>query len=502
MSPSRNQALVIGAGIAGLAAAIRLALKGYQVRVFETREEPGGKLHAFRLGAYRFDAGPSLFTMPEQVLALFRLAGVDPDAYFRYRRLDDACTYYWPDGVRFRAWSDPERFAREAAGQFGVPQKAIQDYLRHAARLLDTSGAIFLGKPLEQLRTWTDPSVLRALFALRSADLLLPLDQLNRRRLKEPHLVQLFNRFATYNGSDPFRTPGLMAMIAALEHGQGVYYPEGGMVSITRGLYRLALDLGVAFHFGERVLEITREGRRVSGIRTAAGTLPARLVVSNMDIWYTYRLLLPGLKAPERILGQERSSSALVFYWGMDVEYKELGLHNIFFSSDYRGEFRKIFREGRLSDDPTLYVNISSKEAPEDAPPGGENWFVMINAPRHQGQDWAAWRDHLRGLVTAKLERILGRPVAAHIREEQVWDPPGIEVDTLSFQGALYGNSSNNRFAAFLRHPNRNSRLEGLFHVGGTVHPGGGIPLCLLSAGIAMDQVPPIAGSSPINSPV
>ncbi len=179
----------------------------------------------------------------------------------------------------------------------------------------------------------------------------------------------------------------------------------------------------------------------------------------------------------------------MVFYWGMNSEFPELGLHNILFSGDYPGEFRDIFKEGRLSGDPTVYVNISSKEERGDAPAGCENWFVMVNAPRHQDQDWEAQRRDTRKAIINKLNKQLGRDISSAIIEERIWDPPGIEADTWSYQGALYGNSSNNSFAAFLRHPNKNGRIQNLLHVGGTVHPGGGIPLCLLSAKIATAEL-------------
>ncbi len=354
---------------------------------------------------------------------------------------------------------------------------------------MDTSGSIFLEKPLGKASTWLDPSVVSSLLALKTSDLLFTMDRLHRARLGEPHLVQLFNRFATYNGSDPYRTPGMMTMIAALEHGQGVFLPDGGMVSITRALHRLGGELGVRYHFDAPVERILVRSDRVTGIRVAGEDVPADVVVSNMDIWYTYRRLLEGQPAPEHTLRQERSSSAMVFYWGMREGFPELGLHNIFFSADYPGEFRALFRGERPGPDPTVYVNIGSKHEPSDAPPGGENWFVMVNVPRHQGQDWESIRGEMREAVLAKVSRSLGRDIGPLIGAERHWDPPGIEADTLSYQGALYGNSSNNMFAAFLRHPNAHPRLGGLLHVGGTVHPGGGIPLCLLSARIAVDQL-------------
>lgn len=488
-STSAPSAVIIGAGIAGLAAAVRLACKGYRVDVFEARSKPGGKLFQFSLEDYRFDAGPSLCTMPELITELFELAGRSPEDYILFRKVEHACTYFWEDGTVFKASTDPLRFAQDAADLFGVEQQAVWRHLAYSKRLLDTTGRFFLEKPIHQLRTWVDHRVIQYLMALRPAYLIRTMDGLHRRRMKHPKLVQLFNRFATYNGSDPYRSPALLSMIAAVEHGKGVYFPEGGMAAIPMAVFRLAEEMGVRFHFDTVVTKIiVREGR-VCGVQTAHGDTPADVVISNMDIWYTYRKLMPDQPAPERILRQERSSSAIVFYWGMSRKYEQLGLHNIFFSEDYRGEFRHLFETCDLGDDPTIYVNISNKCTPADAPPGGENWFVMVNAPRHEGQDWDALTCRLRGHVIQKLESILGEAVGKHIAVEKVWDPQGIDRDTLSYQGSLYGNSSNNAFAAFLRHANSNGHIEGLYHVGGTVHPGGGIPLCLISARIATEQL-------------
>lgn len=484
-----GKAVVIGAGIAGLAASIRLAIKGYQVDVFEASADVGGKMTSFLLGGFRFDKGPSLFTMPEQVTALFDLAGVRVSDYFQFEQVEDACTYYWPDGERFRAPSSPTIFAREAAQIFKVDENDLLDYLAHSRKLLESTGDIFLKKSLKSSQTWLDPSVLTALFTLRAADLFYPMHRLNQVRIKEPHLVQLFDRFATYNGSDPYRTPGLMTMIAALEHGQGIFFPKGGMLSIPKSMERLARDLGVSFHCNTYVDRIQYSGDKVTGIKIGKQNIQADLVFSDMDIWYTYRRLLPELKAPERILNQERSSSAMVFYWGINRKFPELGLHNIFFSADYRKEFEMLFNQEEISNDPTVYVHISSKVEKDDAPTGKENWFVMVNTPRHTGQDWKLISQKVKDAVIRKLSHLLNTDLGQCIEEEAIWDPSGIEQDTLSYQGALYGNSSNTRFAAFLRHGNQNPNLDGLFHVGGTVHPGGGIPLCLLSARIATELI-------------
>jgi phytoene dehydrogenase-like protein len=207
-------------------------------------------------------------------------------------------------------------------------------------------------------------------------------------------------------------------------------------------------------------------------------------VVSNMDIYPTYKHLLPDQPHPERTLAQERSTSAMIFYWGIRAEFPELDLHNIFFSKDYQAEFEAHSR-GEVCSDPTVYINITTKYDPQDAPPGCETWFVMVNVPANStGQDWDALTQRIRRQVLDKLSHNLGRPIEPLIACEATLDPRTIQSKTASWQGALYGTASNNMFSAFLRHPNFSSKIKSLYFVGGSVHPGGGIPLCLLSAKI------------------
>ncbi len=179
-----------------------------------------------------------------------------------------------------------------------------------------------------------------------------------------------------------------------------------------------------------------------------------------------------------------------IFYWGIKREFAGLDLHNIFFSKNYKAEFEHIFQQKTISPDPTVYVNITSKFSPEDAPEASENWFVMVNVPHNSGQEWPDLVTTTREVVIQKISKALNTDLHAYITCEQVWDPVGIEADTSSFAGALYGSSSNNRLAAFLRHPNFTSKVKGLYFCGGSVHPGGGIPLCLLSAKIVSDLIP------------
>jgi phytoene dehydrogenase-like protein len=275
------------------------------------------------------------------------------------------------------------------------------------------------------------------------------------------------------------------------------------MFDISQSIYELGKRLGVTFHFNQRVEEIVREDGRVTGVNVAGDFHPADTVVCNMDVWLAYDKLLPGAKKPKRTLSQQKSTSAVIFYWGVKQAFPELGVHNIFFSEDYREEFAKL-EAGELGDDVTVYVNVSSKVVSQDAPQGCENWFVMVNAPAAKGQDWDAIIPRLRERVIALLEKHFPAPAAPPKREnnrqkstfseeliveERIITPPEIERLTGSHQGALYGTSSNNTMAAFLRHPNFSHRIGGLYFLGGSVHPGGGVPLCLLSARITADLI-------------
>jgi phytoene desaturase len=282
----------------------------------------------------------------------------------------------------------------------------------------------------------------------------------------------------------------MLSLIPHLELNQGTYYPQGGMISISNALYKLALKKGVHFYFSKPVERIILNDNKAAGVVVEGKNVFANIVVSNMDVYFTYqRLLLDHSKATE-VLKQERSSSALIFYWGINHSFPELELHNIFFTKDYKSEFESLFKTKKVYADPTIYVNITSKIEPGlQAPIGKENWFVMVNAPANRGQDWLQFRAQYRAAIIEKLNKILGIDLESMIQVEEVLDPVIIESKTDSYMGSLYGTSSNSKMAAFLRHPNFSKKIKNLYFVGGSVHPGGGIPLCLKSAAIMSKMV-------------
>jgi len=488
---STQKAIIIGAGIAGIATAIRLAVKGYDVEVFEANNYPGGKLTSIEKGGYRFDAGPSLFTMPQYVDELFTLAGKNPRDYFNYQKLDVVCQYFYEDGTKITAYADEQKLAEEITAKTGEPAEAMQKFAANSKRIYQVTNHVFLERSLHRLKTYLRFDTLKSILRLLQIDAMRTMHKANQGFFKDSRMVQYFNRYATYNGSNPYQAPATLNVIPHLEQHYGAWFPEGGMQAITDSLVALAESVGVKFHYNSPVEEIVIEDKKTKGIKIKDALMPADMVVSNMDVWFTYQKLLskyPELK-PHKILQQERSSSALIFYWGIKKQFKQLDLHNIFFSADYEAEFKHIWQEKDISDDPTIYLNISSKYKPDDAPPAHENWFVMINVPNNTGQDWDKLIDQARDNIRKKLFRILGEDVKQLITSESILDPRSIESKTSSYQGSLYGNSSNTQFAAFLRHANRSSKIQNLYFCGGSVHPGGGIPLALLSAKIVGEWV-------------
>ena len=484
-----KEALVIGAGIAGIASAIRLVNKGYTVSVFEANPYPGGKLTTLQLGSYRFDAGPSLFTLPVLVDELFELSGKNPKDYFSYRQLEMLCHYFYEDGTILHAHANQEKLLKEVANKLEINPEPLKKYLQHSNYLFENTRHSFLEKSLHQFKTYLSPDILKTIASIRNLNLFESMHSVNERKLNHPKLIQLFDRFATYNGSNPYKAPGVLNSIPHLEFGIGSYFPVKGMHAITEACMKLAEELGVKFHFNERVESMQLKNKKVSGIKTRKGSYPADVIISNCDVKQSYKQLIPEQKAPKKTMEQEPSSSALIFYWGIGRTFPELDVHNILFSADYRQEFESIFEQQTVSDDPTVYIHISSKVVSDDAPEGKENWFVMINVPADHGQDWDTLRLQVRKACIKKINRILKTEIEPLIEEEDYLDPVRIYERTNSFAGALYGASSNDRMAAFFRHPNF-SKIKGLYFAGGSVHPGGGIPLCLLSAKITADLIP------------
>ena len=376
-----KKAVIVGSGVAGLATAIRLAVQGFAVSVYEKNDYPGGKLSAFTKEGYHFDAGPSLFTQPQNIEELFELANEPIEKHFSYGRLDIACKYFFENGKIVNAYSNAAMFAKELEEQLQEPQENVIKYLAKSEKLYNSLATIFLNFSLHKRNTWFHPRIIKSLRAVRFSYLFQSLSNYNK-RFAAKETQQMFNRFATYNGSNPYKAPAMLSLIPHLEQTEGAFYPKGGMINITNSLYNLALQKGVQFYFNAAVEKIICPDNIASGVVVNGENVKADVVISNSDVYFTHKHLLSNERKARKILKQERSSSALAFYWGINKIFPQLELHNILFTNDYAAEFTNIFKYKKLYDDPTIYINITSKQEAALAPANCENWFVMINVPR------------------------------------------------------------------------------------------------------------------------
>ena len=483
---------IVGAGLGGLSAGARLAASGHDVEIFDSQSFPGGKAGSQSEKGYRFDTGPSIVTMPEVFEQLFTEVGERLEEYIELEPLDEICRYEFSDKSRLSSYSDRNKFANEIGRTLNDTAESVANFLDHAARIYQITADLFLWNSLHEIGTYLKPRVVARLFSLRQIAAFRTMDASIRTYFCDPRSVQLFDRYATYNGSNPYDAPGTLNIIPHVEYGLGALAAVKGIHSIAEGVARLAIAKGARIELSTRVESIEYDStRRITGLVVKGERRAYDIVISNSDVIPTYLKLLrddeaPILKRYERL---EPSSSGVVFLFGVRREHSELGLHNIFFSNDYQKEFSEIFEERIVPTDPTIYLNITSKVNREDAPRGCENWFVLVNAPYDSGQDWDAQVASTRVRVLERLSKFLESDIEQHIETEAVMTPIDIEGRTGSRYGSLYGISSNTRLAAFLRHPNRSRRYRGLYFCGGSAHPGGGMPLVILSGKIVSDII-------------
>lgn len=480
--------VIIGSGVAGLASAVRLGAASHKVTVVEANDYVGGKLTAKMIGRYRFDLGPSVFTLPHLIEDLTKISKQN-DIKFEYLTLDKICNYFYEDGTRLYAYVDKEKFANEVSEKLGETKESVFEQLKYSATAYELTRELFMEQSLHKLSNFLNLKTAKAILNIGKLKMNKTMNEVNSARFKNPKTVQLFNRFATYNGSNPYQAPAIINIIAHLEHNIGAFAPKGGMHDITMHLYNLSKRLGVEYKMNTRVTQIITENDKAIGVRTSNGDIKADMIVSDSDIKHVYTKLLDKKYYPTKLLEQEKSLSALIFYWGIKKEFKELGLHNILFSANGEEEFRTVFGGKKPYHDPTTYINITSKVTPTDAPEGCENWFVMANVPHNTSGDPIQYVQEMRKNMIAKINRVLKTDIEQYIEIEEHLDPYLIEQRTSSAGGSLYGNSSNNKYAAFLRHANESSRIKNMYFVGGSVHPGGGIPLGLLSAKIVSEMI-------------
>ncbi len=486
-----NEIIIIGAGIGGLSAACRLAKEGFSVTILEKNKTIGGKVNFVEADGYKFDTGASLLTMRHVLEDLFEFLGRDIKNYLDIVPLEPICRYFWSDGTIFDASTDLQKTENEIAKLEPNDVENFHKYLTDAKQKYEIAEKTFLSHSLNDLPKFLRPKYLKDLLAISS---LKTLDKHNKNYFQSAKLRQLFNRFATYNGSSPYQTPATFALIPYVEFGLGAWYVKGGMYEIPRSLEKLAKELGVTIYTESEVEKIEIEDGKAVGVCVGGEVFSCDFVVANSDAIETYRTLIDKKArksfSDKKLNKIEPSCSGFVLLLGTKKQFPNLAHHNIFFSDDYKAEFDAIFKQKRPAMNPTIYVCAASKTDETQSPKNCENLFILVNAPyTSSATNWQNEAKSYRDLIIEKLERFGLEDLENSIEFEQIITPEDFEKKYAANRGSIYGVSSNGIFSAFLRPPNKSKDIENLYFVGGATHPGGGIPLVLLSGKMASDLI-------------
>jgi phytoene desaturase len=481
---------IVGAGLGGLAAAIRLAKAGFKVTVFEKNAQAGGKMSEYQQGKYRFDTGPSLLTMSFVVDELFHYAGFKREDFLDFVPIEPICRYFFPDGSIFDAYDKSEKMIESLKKFAPAETNHFLNYMKYCEELYNIAGEVFLYTPIRELRKIFKPENFPLFLKLHRLDAWRTVYESLKTFFRDERLIQLFARYTTYNGSDPYRAPATLNIIPYVEYNLGAYYIKGGMYRLVDALLTLCEKVGVQIKTTATVRKIWHEDAHIKGLFLHNERVESDFVLCNSDVVTTFETLIDGFDDRKRKLKKlEPSLSGMVFLWNVNKSFSQLAHHNIFFSENYQREFLQMFRDRAPAEDPTVYVAITSRTDRSHAPEGCENWFVLVNMPYLDSrQKWPEFIKWVRQQVLGKLQ-YHGHNVKPHIVDESIFTPETFAQFYGANRGSIYGLSSNSRFSTFLRPPNRDRDIKGLYFAGGSTHPGGGIPLVLLSGKLAAELI-------------
>lgn len=499
----QRTAIVIGGGLAGLAAATELAGRGVQVTLVERNQHLGGKMNVLTEKGFTFDMGPTILTMPNVVRGIIQRTGRNVSDYLDLVRLDPQWRCMYEDGTVIDLLEKPEEMAAAMDRQFpgagaGAGWKSFVEYSRRMFRL---SGKVFffkdLGGVMDLMRKppTSEPGLLKDVFAMRMHS---TVGGTIDKHIHEPHLKQLAEHFLQYVGSSPFLSPAILTLIAAAQVDDGCWYAMGGTRMVARSMERILREERAEIITGTGVRRLLTDGKRVTGVELEDGrTITADVVVSNCDVQRTYRDLdgsQEGIAEQRRIGGDYTPAcSGVVLYLGLDRQYDHLLHHDFLFSRDSHEEFDDIYRQGIPARDPTVYLCVPSRTDPTQAPAGGEALYALIHTPYlRPGQRWegpGGMMEAYRGTVIEKLKRFGMPDLEQHIVVERHLTPQGIERWYNAEGGAIYGLASHGKLKGGFKPRNRSRLYRNLYLAGGSANPGPGVPMVLMSGVTAADAV-------------
>ncbi|MFD2613110.1 phytoene desaturase family protein [Paenibacillus gansuensis] len=489
---AKKRVIVIGGGLAGLSAAMRLTADGHQVTVLEQGERAGGKLNIRSGQGFTFDTGPSILTMPWVLEQLFTSCGRKLENYLTLQRVEPQWRTFFEDGVNIDVSADLPTMLNEIRNVSQKDAARFMDYLQYCAKMYELCMSSFYKESLTGL---ADLRAMHSLKELLAMDPLRSMDQVTGKYIKDPHLRQMFNFFIMYVGSSPYGAPAVLSQLIHVQLGLGIFYVKGGMRKIAEAMLKVLAEMGTEVRTHAKVTEIQTAGTKAAGVKLESGeTLQADLIVSNLEAIPAYRTLVKNHgqaeKAAEKLKKYAPTVSGLVLLLGVNKSYEKLLHHNFFFSQDPEREFSDMFEKGIPTEDPTVYVGVSSKSDPTQAPQGKENLFVLTHVPPlKDGESWQPHRERYRELVLDKLERNGLTGLRKSIEFEYQFTPDDLQSLYGANGGSIYGVVTDRKMNGGFKIPSRSELLSNLYFVGGSTHPGGGVPMVTLSGQLTADLI-------------
>jgi diapolycopene oxygenase len=488
----RKKVIIIGGGLGGMSAAIRLAVDNYDVIILEKGERLGGKLNKRGGKGFIFDTGPSILTMPWVLEKLFQNANRNLSDYLTIKRIEPQWKTFFEDGTTIHLTSDLPELIKELETVSKEDACELFHYLHYCSKMYEYSLTSGYKKSVSGIQD------LRAMLSVKELLSLEPMKTMNqgtKKFFKNKKIQQLFNFLSMYSGSSPFHAPAVLSQLVHIQLGLGIYYCEGGMHKIAEAMSKLLHEQQVDIHLNTKVNRIVTTNSQVQGVELENGRIfEADIVVSNLEAIPTYKTLLKDFSLAVQVNKEQEkfppTVSGLALLLGVKKSFPTLTHHNFFFSKSPEREFQQIFEEKVPADDPTIYVGISSKSDSTQAPEGKENLFVLTHVPPlKEGESWAEKKNEYRKIILNKLERMGVAKLNEHIEYEHMITPNDFQQLYGANGGSLYGVVADRKKNGGFKIPNKSTIIQNLYFVGGSTHPGGGIPMVTLSGQFTADLI-------------
>jgi phytoene desaturase len=488
---TQKSAIIIGAGIGGIATSVYLARQGYKVTVFEKNATPGGRCGQLIREGHRFDVGATIFLMPSIYRHVFESLGLKLEESFDISTLANIYEIFFDDGSRFEFTTDNERMRDQLEkiepGSFSMAKK----YIAEGYRFFNLSMNSILGKNYYSFFEFIS---LKTMLMMMQIKPFTRHSSYVRKFFKNPKLRMAFTFQNIYVGQSPYDAPALFSMLPGAELTEGALFPKGGMYSLVEKLLDMAVEAGVVFQYNNPVTKIEVNRHSVEKLVFEDGSeATADIFIANADLPYIYTALLPDKAAARKMEHMKYSCSAISFHWGVDKVFPQLGHHNVFLNNEYHGGMDAIFKYKGLSNRPNFYIHAPVRTDPGAAPANHDTLTVIIpasNVDELAGQDWKTISEKARAFVIKKLSDLVGENFEPHIKFEMCLPPTAWQNYYNVARGGVFGSLSHSIMQmGYFRPHNRHNKYNNLYFAGGSTHPGNGVPLVLLSAKLTSERI-------------